>query len=860
MPLTPPRLDSRTFKDLMDEAKARLPRYTPEWVNFNDSDPGMALVQLHAWMTETILYELNRVPELNYLKFLELLGVVPEPAHPARTELEFTLKDPQRVTVNIPRLTQVAVDDPAAPTDLVFETDRTLTAIDAAIGALILPEHSESGVEEQPRNLVTRFEKGQTVWAHNFDPFPLTESPASQQQEVKRAFYLGLHLRPGREDKADQYTEDRFPAGPLDLYVDAVRVFDKGAGLDAAVIQGPIGTFCPPPNSSDSLLKHLSWQVFTGTDADTNLFTDDSNEGWTPLSLSEDSTRALSGSGHLVFEIPATISALDPMQLSREFWTSFGATRPPQTHKELVEQLNDTGLNLLKGLCAFKNSQGATAWELMGAADSLLDELLACDQDEADVLKILDDSSIEPLDPAALELAEWVKINDVFSVAFPQNAKGYRPLYWLRGRLDKVAKEQARPTTLRGFYLNTVPATQAATRFDDQLGRSNGRPGQVFKLPKVPVLIDPATGKPDLELEMIENGQAPEWIRVDDFYTSGAEDPHYMLDPVKGEIHLGDGRRGRIPVAGSTVTAVRYRVGGGAVGNVTAGLVSKLKGGLRDVKAVSNRRAAHDGAEAETLAEVKARAPHDLRSRDRAVSAEDFADLAMRTPGVALHRVYALPRRAVVKSNTQLMQDTLIKQDSLIEIDRAAEDTSVQQDTLLKQGTLIKQDTLVEKDGAVTLLVLPVSDQLTPQPDESQKRAISRWLEPRRLITTELHIIGPRYVRVSELQARLMVQREYDLGAVTAAVTDALLKFLSPLLGGEEGLGWPFDADIYYGDLYQQILAVPGVRRASGLKVKAASGKGEHREDAGADDVVEIPEGCLPALSRDVIALVAGYE
>ena len=70
MPLTPPDLDRRRFDDLVAEARQRIPRYTPEWTNFNDSDPGMTLVKLHAWMTETILFSLNQVPDLNYIAFL----------------------------------------------------------------------------------------------------------------------------------------------------------------------------------------------------------------------------------------------------------------------------------------------------------------------------------------------------------------------------------------------------------------------------------------------------------------------------------------------------------------------------------------------------------------------------------------------------------------------------------------------------------------------------------------------------------------------------------------------------------------------------------------------------------------------
>ena len=112
MPLTAPVLDTRRFDDLVREARERIPRYTPDWTNFNDSDPGMTLVQLHAWMTETILYELNRVPDLNYIKFLQLLGIELSPARPARAELTFALALPNVEVVAVPRRARVACRTP----------------------------------------------------------------------------------------------------------------------------------------------------------------------------------------------------------------------------------------------------------------------------------------------------------------------------------------------------------------------------------------------------------------------------------------------------------------------------------------------------------------------------------------------------------------------------------------------------------------------------------------------------------------------------------------------------------------------------------------------------------------------------
>jgi hypothetical protein len=84
MPLQLPVLDDRNFEQLLEEARRRIPVYTPEWTNFGgESDPGITIVQLFAFLTENLLYRANRVPELNRLKFLQLLGIPLRPAAPA---------------------------------------------------------------------------------------------------------------------------------------------------------------------------------------------------------------------------------------------------------------------------------------------------------------------------------------------------------------------------------------------------------------------------------------------------------------------------------------------------------------------------------------------------------------------------------------------------------------------------------------------------------------------------------------------------------------------------------------------------------------------------------------------------------
>ena len=84
MPIRPPNLDDRSFDDLVNEALARIPAHTPEWTHARVGDPGRTIVELFAWLTDTLLYRANLIPERQRLAFLRLLGVPMRPALPAQ--------------------------------------------------------------------------------------------------------------------------------------------------------------------------------------------------------------------------------------------------------------------------------------------------------------------------------------------------------------------------------------------------------------------------------------------------------------------------------------------------------------------------------------------------------------------------------------------------------------------------------------------------------------------------------------------------------------------------------------------------------------------------------------------------------
>lgn len=85
VPIVTPSLDDRRFDDLVEELLARIPAHTPEWTHPRQGDPGRTLIELFAWLGDTLLYRANLVPERQRLVFLKLLGQPLRPAHPART-------------------------------------------------------------------------------------------------------------------------------------------------------------------------------------------------------------------------------------------------------------------------------------------------------------------------------------------------------------------------------------------------------------------------------------------------------------------------------------------------------------------------------------------------------------------------------------------------------------------------------------------------------------------------------------------------------------------------------------------------------------------------------------------------------
>jgi predicted phage baseplate assembly protein len=137
MALEAPNLDNRTYDELRRLALQRIPQYTPEWTDLNPSDPGVTLVELFAFLTETLLFQLNQVPDRNYVKFLQLLGMRLEPPRPAVAHLTFTAQ-PGAGPATVPARTRVGAQVPSTGDLLVFETDGGFDLIRPALASVLV--------------------------------------------------------------------------------------------------------------------------------------------------------------------------------------------------------------------------------------------------------------------------------------------------------------------------------------------------------------------------------------------------------------------------------------------------------------------------------------------------------------------------------------------------------------------------------------------------------------------------------------------------------------------------------------------------------------------------------------------------
>jgi Baseplate J-like protein len=383
-----------------------------------------------------------------------------------------------------------------------------------------------------------------------------------------------------------------------------------------------------------------------------------------------------------------------------------------------------------------------------------------------------------------------------------------RSRFWVRLRpLGPVAYAGM----IEAALMNTVPALNVRTTENEIIGSANSTAGQTFRSARSPVLPGQQLQvlEPELPsaaeraaifneegldaIEPTQPGQGPgvwvRWHEMPDFRASQPRDRHYVVDRLAGQIQFGNGAQGLPPPAGTSNVRLRwYRTGGGSSGNKPANTVTNLKSSAAHVDKVRNYFPASGGSDTESLAELRARFPSELRHHDRAVTPEDYEDLA-KAASRQVNRARCVPL-----------------------YDLGADPAGKRR-----------------VPGTVSLIILPHSLDARPDADTELLARVQDYVGERQPPTARLVVVTAEYVRI-DVEAEVVVGDLADRGRVESQVIQALREFLHPCTG-RQGEGWDFGRVPKHSDIYSILEAIPGLSYVFLLRINKAAERAGAEED-----------------------------
>lgn len=299
MVLISPILDDRSFAQLKEELLRRIPVYTPEWTDHNESDPGIALLELFAFLGESVLFRFNQIPATTKIEFLRLLGVRPRPATAATALLAASTELPAGVAV--PTGTEVRAGS------VVFSTTGAtqvwpLEAV--AVGKTPAPPVAAGDRAEQDRRADARSRAGLTdgdpatfysTTAVPADPLAAEAVPLDVDATLDHSLWIAV-LAKKATDVAKLAGRSLFVAVAFDEQVQRPFALQGLDAAGAARFGSPDLTSDPPP---------MLWRLWNGVGA-----------GFTVLDVGDDTTRGLITTGVVEVLLPQRIPALDPALVS----------------------------------------------------------------------------------------------------------------------------------------------------------------------------------------------------------------------------------------------------------------------------------------------------------------------------------------------------------------------------------------------------------------------------------------------------------------------------------------------------------------------------------------------------------------
>lgn len=396
---------------------------------------------------------------------------------------------------------------------------------------------------------------------------------------------------------------------------------------------------------------------------------------------------------------------------------------------------------------------------------------------------------------------------------------------WLRCRITEAAPGQPayssspKVTALEAYTVGgTTDAVEGETVPHDELGVSDGTPGQSFTVHRTPVIAG------SLRTVTVETRAGRQiWTAVESFADSSPTDRHVTVDEAGGTVAFGPAVRqpdgemrqyGAVPGIGARITAGAYRRGGGRAGNVAASALTVLRTPVALIARVENRKPATGGVDAESVENVRRRAGHRLRTQDRAVTAHDYESIV----------------RAACRDAGRV--------------------------------ECVTEPAGPERAGLVRVLIVPQARDVRDEngwrdlvPSGEMLAAAAQAVEAARPLGVTASVSGPAYQGVTVV-AEIEAVRGADRTEVKERVLRALYACLSPLpspSGTGSRTGWPLGRALRLSDLYAVAARCEDVESVSRLEMYPADlGTGERQA---ATDRIDVGPATLFLSFRHQVAV-----
>lgn len=397
-------------------------------------------------------------------------------------------------------------------------------------------------------------------------------------------------------------------------------------------------------------------------------------------------------------------------------------------------------------------------------------------------------------------------------------------LYWIRiiDTENSIGDEKFR---INSIILNTVMSVEKETVKSSSFFKIKEGVNHTVTLERTPVAyeevwVDEAgsiseediyryTLEKEKDIRIIKDKSGNEqhiWIRwnaVSSFIKSDGKDRKYIINRNTGEITFGDGIHGAVPAASQSENIkINYAVGGGSRGNLPRYAINGLQNSIAFIEGVTNHVPAIGGIDAERIKEALNRAPGTVKTAMRAVTAEDFENLALEASR-DIAKIKCLPNCDIYGKR---------------------------------------------KTGEVTLVVLPDGGDDSHFLMTGIKSNIEKYILERAPgdmnASRWLNIIRPVFIEVS-VSAELLVNEMDKLIYAEKEGIRLLEEFLDPITGNYNHSGWQIGQWFHESVFYTLLKGIEGVINIDKLNVSACLVENGIKSELDLNNFKQPPHGLI---------------